>query len=317
MRMAGGEEAFLPVEHMEPYTEAATNAVRERVKGPTGNNRLQVRHFGEGLVTMLSQGRLREKSQELEARQCLMKEGIAVLRNNFEPRKWRTGRISSVNERGVHVSLCPGKDAYIPASEILEKFWAKQEGDEPEDEGATGGLRLELGQTVEFRVTKFSWENDAFTASMLSLEDSQARRRNTRGEFGDDGPRSAPAAARTTGAEEEEVREQHARLSQKGFSIVDSRTADELNSWLKQNTEERKAKESGGKMAKSNDQKFMVCAAKGANSKSIGQVSLPKSASEKEVKEAALALAVKSGQLNNPKDHKGVLIQKNVITVKV
>ena len=51
-RVSGGQEAFLPVEHMLPRTEANTNAVRAAAAAAKGG--LRVREIGGGRVSMLS-----------------------------------------------------------------------------------------------------------------------------------------------------------------------------------------------------------------------------------------------------------------------
>merc|ERR1719253_1026090 len=99
-----------------------------------------------------------------------MNEGIAVLRESFDPKKWRKGSVSAVQANGLHVSVIPGKDAFIPVSEMPTKFT-----DANEDGEGKRKPSLEVGRTVDFRVIRHSWQTDSFVASMLSHEESVAR----------------------------------------------------------------------------------------------------------------------------------------------
>ena len=54
LRLSGGREAFLPVEHMLPRTEANTNAVRAAAEKAATKGGLRVREIGGGRVSMLS-----------------------------------------------------------------------------------------------------------------------------------------------------------------------------------------------------------------------------------------------------------------------
>jgi len=52
------------------------------------------------------------------------------------------------------------------------------------------------------------------------------------------------------------------------------------------------------------------------NSKVIGQITVTSKETEKEIKDAALELVRKEGELKAGQDHKGILISKNIINVK-
>lgn len=333
VRLDSGSEAWLPVEYMEPRTEAATAAIRERVRALPGG-RVRVREISEGEVSMLTAEASVARATEIDVRRRMMEEGIAVLRESYDPKKWVSGPISAVQATGAYVSVVEGKDAFIPIAEIPED--RVMSGGGSKDNTINGGTRIDLhvGEVVQFRVVRHSWQTDSFSASMLSYEESVARYRANRGLPPANGPRSAPAAARSTsigllGARGPDAASSHdrsrsqdmtkhtERWAHKGFSVVESSTADELNAWLRTNTEERKAKSSGGKAGpKVSEKKYIVSVVRGMTSKVLGQITMPTRASEKEVKDAAVQLVSKSGELKAGQEHKGVTIAKNIITVK-
>lgn len=341
VRLQGtGAEAWLPVEHMEPRTEAATAAIRELMRGLPGG-RLRVRETGEGEVSMLSERAAKAKAAEIDARRRMIEEGIALLRESYDSRKWLSGRVSAVQPTGAYVSVVEGKDALVPLAEMPEKFLTgagEGKGGEPGAEGARredSKVNLQVGQSVQFRVVRYAWQSDAFYASMLSYEESVARRNAARGMPPGPGPRSTPAAVRASSIDPSVLRDPAAsssrdrarsidapkdsqRWANKGFSIVNSSAADELNAWLRQSTEDKKLTGKAGKAGvKSSDRKFIVNVVRGMNSKVVGQITLPMKASDKEVKDAALSLVTKEGELKAGQDHKGVAIAKNIINVKV
>jgi len=113
------------------------------------------------------------------------------------------------------------------------------------------------------------------------------------------------------------------RLAQRGFAFVPNSAADELNAWLRKSIEDKQGKgkkkgvpeaAAGGPVA--SDKKYIVNAVRGMNSKVVGQVTLPAKATDKEIKDAAVALIIKEGELKAGQDHKGVTFMKNIINVK-
>jgi len=325
VKLRGGHESFLPVEHIEPRTAATTSAIRERMRSI---EQLMVREVDEETVSMLSEADAKKRAGELQARHSLMEEGIAVLRGNYDPRKWMSGSISAVQGNGVYVSVVEGKDAFVPVAEMPESAISAStsaDDDRPKP-------NVQPGQAVQFRVIRHSWQTDSFVASMLSYEESVAKRRG--GTL--DGPRSAPSAAaslRTGPAEPEqsatrsserqaaspELSKTAKRFADKGFTVLDTSTASELNTWLQQSLLESKAAKTKLKMAAGakTEKTYIVNIVRGMNGKVIGQLDMPTRASEQEVKNAAVEMVLKAGELKAGQDHKGVLIAKNIITVKL
>jgi len=230
------------------------------------------------------------------------------------------------------VSVVEGKDAFVPLGEMPEKIVESAAG----EDDLTSRPTLQVGQAVEFRVVRHSWQTDSFLASMLSYEESVARNRAARGQSS--GPRSVPPAARhapvepssrlesAAGSSRERPRAASPEISrpppkhlvQKGFSFVNSAAASELNAWLKASTQDSRNRSSSSKAGpKVNEKKYIINVVRGMNAKVIGQLTFPTRASEKEVKDAAVDLAIQDGQMKAGQDHKGVTIAKNIITVKL
>eukprot|EP00927_Polykrikos_kofoidii_P014666 TRINITY_DN1646_c0_g1_i2.p1 TRINITY_DN1646_c0_g1~~TRINITY_DN1646_c0_g1_i2.p1 ORF type:complete len:690 (+),score=127.58 TRINITY_DN1646_c0_g1_i2:547-2616(+) len=336
VRLQGtGPESFLPVEHIEPYTKATTTSIRERVQAAGG--RLLIRDIGDNLVTMLSESDLAKRGKELEARRRHIEEGIAVLRDSFDTKKWLSGGVSAVQDGGAYVSVIEGKDAFVPINEIPDCHLVHDRVDVDENESAkppnrSGSARpgLQLGQLVEFRVLRYSWQTDSFVASMLSYDESVAKRRAaqksqeppksrslqvTAGDTGERSPQLVASPPKDPPRQDKAL----ARLAAKGFSVLDDSSAKQLNDWIRQNAEAKRAQAKGGSSKagpKSTDRKFIVSVAKGMNVKVIGQLTMPSKASEKELKDAAVELASKEGELKSGGDHKGVTVFKNTVTVK-
>jgi len=297
VRLAGGREAFLPVEHMLPRTEASTNAVRATV---TKAGHLRVRDIGSDRVSMLKALDEAAKGQELEARRRKMEGGIEHLRENYNPNKVMMGFVSSVQKNGVFVSVIDGQDALIPIKELPQKFLEK-------DGEAALKPTLEVGQAVHFRIIRYSWQTDGFTASMLPLE--------TRSRTSVPGPRfqqeevveRAPSPDRSASAKV---------WAAKGYSVITNEAAMELNQWLKSKMEDKKSKK-GSKAVLKTTVTYLVSIARGMNTKAVGSIDLEKNVSEKEVKQAAVELLQKDGHLKAGEQHKGVTITKNIISVKL
>merc|ERR1712151_1038084 len=99
------------------------------------------------------------------------------------------------------------------------------------------------------------------------------------------------------------------RLAAKGYAVLDVAAAQELNDYLKQSAAEKKQKAQQGsnKAAPSkSEKKYIVNFARGMNEKVIGQLTMPNKASEKEIKDAAVAIAFEVGELKAGQQHKGV-----------
>jgi len=281
----------------------------------------------------------------LDARRKLMEEGIALYREAFEPKKWLKGTVSAVQPNGLYVSVIAGKDAFIPVAEMQAKFTVASEEGEGKMKPSPS---FEPGKAVDFRVIRHSWQTDSFIASMMSYEESVAKKdasrgydraerapRADRGDRGDSqrGPISAPPAAMSGGTAEQweqseaadgsnerlpvqspELSKAAKKLAAKGYSFVDSSTATELNSWLAASS---KDKATGSKVVVKNEKSFVVTIARGMDTKTIGQLTFAGKPDEKEMKEAAIELCKKEGELKAGKDHKGVTFMKNIITVKL
>jgi len=274
-------------------------------------------------VTMLAEYECKAKANQMEARRRLMDEGIAVLRQSFDPKKLLKGSVSAVQANGVYVSIIAGKDAFVPIAEMPKRFTSKDEDSEGKAKPS-----LEAGRMVEFRVIRYTWQTDSFLASMLSYEESVARSNSARA---DRGARSAPAAINVAYANDAagssherldtqpplELSNTAKKLTEKGFSVVDSSTASDLNAWLAESTAAQKNKASNSKVLVKNEKAFIVNIVRGMAGKVVGQLTLPTRFGEKEIKEAAIELVSKSGEIKAGQDHKGVTIAKNIITVKL
>eukprot|EP00930_Biecheleria_cincta_P035027 TRINITY_DN2412_c2_g1_i1.p1 TRINITY_DN2412_c2_g1~~TRINITY_DN2412_c2_g1_i1.p1 ORF type:complete len:1289 (-),score=332.26 TRINITY_DN2412_c2_g1_i1:65-3505(-) len=318
VRMPGGSEKFLPVEHIEPLTEAATAAIRDRVGSLTGGtvSRLRVRDMGDGLVSMLTANTAAIRCQELEQRRQRMDAAIDHLRENYSPQKWMFGRVSTVRSDGVFVGVIDGLDALLPLKEIPAKhITIDAEGDKEGGE-ATQRPAFEIGQVLKFRVIRHSLQTDRFSVSMLPYEDSWNRSRSSRegagqrsGQRDDDEFTRAPSPDRSDAAKP---------WASKGFSVVSSEAADELNAWMKSKMEAKSTKKNSkaAQGAASSERTYVVSVARGMNTKAVGNVTVDKTADEKEIKQAVMDVLYKTGQLKSGENHKGMVILKNVINVK-
>jgi len=344
-RMQGsGPEVWLGVEHMEPRTEANSAALRDFVTAAGG--RLYLREFKEGEVTMLSRKNLEKRSQDLEARRRVIENGIIALRENYDTKKWLSGRVSALQANGVYVGVVEGKDAFCPVAEIPDQFLVQDDAraDEAGGEGTSKPPKFLVGQVVEVRVVRHSWQTDSFVASMLSYEESVNRRRVAKGEkpLPPAGARSvAPAVAPVVKKSAPKLEMEDApleklkvvpkdleRLAAKGYSVLSDAAARELDDYLKTQNLEKLAKKVGTKGAAAaaakaaeslknkNEIQYIVNFQRGMNPKVIGNITLPTKATEKEVKAAAIELARSEGSLPAGTDHKGVTILKTVVTVK-
>ncbi|CAL1147653.1 unnamed protein product, partial [Cladocopium goreaui] len=161
VRLPGGQEAFLPVEHFSPSTEASTNAVRQAVNKLSRDGKLRVRDIGSDRVSMLKAHEEALRGQELDARRRKMEEGIEKLRENYNPNKVMVGFVSSVQKNGIFVSVIDGLDALIPLKELPSKFL--------EEDGEVQKPTLAVGQAVQFRIIRYSWQSDGFVATMMPL----------------------------------------------------------------------------------------------------------------------------------------------------
>lgn len=298
VRLPGGQEAFLPVEHFSPSTEASTNAVRQAVNKLSRDGKLRVREIGSDQVSMLKAHEEALRGQELDARRRKMEEGIEKLRENYNPNKVMVGFVSSVQKNGIFVSVIDGLDALIPLKELPSKFL--------EEDGEVQKPTLAVGQAVQFRIIRYSWQSDGFVATMMPAERS----------------RSGAGADRGRPRQEEEVerppspdRSEGAKVwASKGYSVVSSEAALELNQWLRSKMEDKKSKK-GSKAVVKSTVTYLVSIARGMNTKAVGSLDLEKNVSEKEVKQAAVELLQKDGHLKAGEQHKGVTITKNIINV--
>eukprot|EP00747_Dinoflagellata_sp_TGD_P119896 gnl/TRDRNA2_/TRDRNA2_173113_c1_seq2.p1 gnl/TRDRNA2_/TRDRNA2_173113_c1~~gnl/TRDRNA2_/TRDRNA2_173113_c1_seq2.p1 ORF type:complete len:1373 (+),score=267.94 gnl/TRDRNA2_/TRDRNA2_173113_c1_seq2:20-4138(+) len=344
VRVEGGAELFLPVEHIEPRTEATTAAIRERMKELSTKNSLVVRKVPgvqhDAQATMLSRAAYSARASELVERRRGIEAGAAWLRDNYDPRAWVSGRVSALQPTGAYVSVVEGRDAFVPLAEISAQYTEPvgEEGGSGASGDGTSALRpkLQIGQTIQFRVIRHSWQSDSFTASMLSYDESVKRHRaaqnvQTSSVTSSRSPASATTRARSaepvlsgTGAAESTLAETPApakipkHLAAKGFSIVDTARANELNEFLKAKTAESGKKASAGGQAR--ERKYIINLVRGMNSKVIGNLTFATKCSEKEIKEAAIALAIKEGKgamlVKSEADIKGVSFAKNMIHVK-
>jgi len=329
IRLAGGVEAWLPVEHLVPYTEATTAAIREQVNG----TKLRVRMLDGDNATMLSSIQAMEQQTALDARHRCIEEGISALRENYNVRKWLSGKISAVQRAGAYVSVVEGKDAFVSISELPDKY--KSTEDTADREGASGSnngvvvSNLQVGQKVDFRVIRYSWQKDSFVASMLAYEESVAKRFSADRGGPISAPAAVPASARLRVSDKEVGKSPERphtnqgtvplkRLADKGFSIVTDSAATEVNTWLKQNTLDKLVASADGSKAgpKMTEKKFIINVVRGMNVHVIGQVTLPTKSSEQEIKNAVVEMVLKAGELKPGQDHKGITIAKNIVHVK-
>ncbi|CAK0853764.1 unnamed protein product, partial [Prorocentrum cordatum] len=103
------------------------------------------------------------------------------------------------------------------------------------------------------------------------------------------------------------------RWADRGFSVVSSADAEQLNAWLRHGAEDGRGDARG---AKGLDKKYIVQVVRDKATKGIGTLSLASSLTERDVKDAAVALAVKEGQLKSREESKGVQIARNVVSVR-
>jgi len=334
VKLPGGIEAFLPVEHMMPRTEASSTAVRERVqvKKGAGESRLLVRDIGDGFVSMLSANDAAARGQELEARRRKIEDGITYLRDNWDPEKWMTGIVSLIREDGVYVGVVEGKDALIPIKEMPEQLIGSDTSDIKDGKEAVQKPLLKIGQEIRFRVIRHNLQSDNFTASMLSSEESLGRSRSSRGRPSDSRETTTRKEPRQRRASEEDEidrapspdRSEGSKVwADKGFSVVNSSAADELNAWLRSKIEEKKG---GGKKSaapstavpvKASEKTYVVNVSSGMNTKVLGNVMMDAKGTDKELKQLAIDLVTKEGLIKSGQTHKGVTITKNIVTVKV
>ncbi|CAJ1393816.1 unnamed protein product [Effrenium voratum] len=300
VRLPGSRDAFLPVEHITPWTEASTNAVRKTVTKAAEQNkgRIRVREIGGNNVSMLKPNDEAMRGQELEARRRKLEAGIAKLRDSFNPGKWLVGMVSSVQSNGIFVSVIDGQDALIPTKEIPPKLL---QADEAEKKPA-----LDVGQAVSFRIIRYSWQSDGFTGSMLPLPTRQERPRQ--GGFEEQEVERPPTPDNSESAK---------RWAEKGYSVITSEAALELNQWLRSKMEDKKSKKSSKALVKASGLKYLVNVMRGMNTKAVGNVEVEKNVSEKEVKQAAVELLLAEGHLKAGEQHKGITISKNTISVKL
>jgi len=318
VKVNDSREYFLPVEHIDPRVEAFTPAIRERIRECTRAGKLMVRDIGNNQVSMLSKEAHVRRTQEIQARRIQMDEGIAVLRTEFDKKRFMHGKVSSVSEKGAYVCVLPGKDAFVSKSELPVGVLPKAGAEDQRP-------NFKVGQGVQFRIIRYDWDRDTFYASMLDMEESIARAkaaRAARGDFGG-GATSAPPAAEAIARPEVAPKSITKRLVDKGFHVVDAAAAAELNAWLKEQTEEKnnkgnkkKALAKTAEVAKEAEKSFIVNVVKGMTSKCVGQLTVGAKAEDKEIKDGALKLVLAEGTLAAGQQHKGVTILKNIITVK-
>ncbi|CAE7236996.1 FAP100, partial [Symbiodinium pilosum] len=162
LRLPGGREGFLPVEHITPRAEASTNGVRSTVTKSSKGGRVRVREIGSGRVSMLTPNEEAMQCKEIEERRRHMEDRIEQLRENYNPAKWLVGFVSAVQPNGVYVSVIDGQDARIPLKEMPEKFLKSEpRGNMTEDKGVLSEIKptVEVGQAIQFRIVRYSWES--------------------------------------------------------------------------------------------------------------------------------------------------------------
>eukprot|EP00929_Paragymnodinium_shiwhaense_P104644 TRINITY_DN6922_c0_g1_i1.p1 TRINITY_DN6922_c0_g1~~TRINITY_DN6922_c0_g1_i1.p1 ORF type:complete len:1242 (+),score=362.33 TRINITY_DN6922_c0_g1_i1:111-3836(+) len=355
VRLQGtGAERFLPVEHMQPHTEASISAIREHVRKAGG--RLSLRELDEENATMFSKRDLKAKGDDILARKRLMEQAIADLRETWDSKRWITGRVSAVQANGVFINIVAGKDALLPIAEIPDSALQAAtivpdigalESENKEQEGQERRPKLVLDQRIEVRIVRHNWTADTFLVSMLTYDESVARRKAAKGEeprdkaAEDDSKKEKKEKAQRKKPDIYQVPEDREfefalvskdripkksylqRLSDKGFSIINDEAAEKLNSYLRQKAEEKNGSKPKGaaKAAAAAPQivekNYVVNVARGMNLKTIGQVTLPGKPEEKELKQAAVKLAQEEGELQAGQQHKGVTLAKNILTIKL
>ncbi|CAE7217795.1 FAP100 [Symbiodinium microadriaticum] len=302
LRLQGGREAFLPVEHITPHADASTNGVRSIVTQSSKGGRLRVREIGAGRVSMLTPNEEALRCKELEARRRNMEEKIEQLRENYNPAKWIIGFVSAVQPNGVYVSVIDGQDARIPLKELPEKFLMPAE-----DGSGEAKPTLEIGQAVQFRLVRYSWGSESFAASMLPVVERQQRTRE-RDRPTDFEAERPPSPDRSAGAK---------AWAAKGYSVVTHEAAVELNGWIRSRIEEKKSTKGSKALIKTSNKTYLVSVVRGMNTKAVGSIDVEKNVSDKEVKQAAVDLLFKQSLLKAGEQHKGIVITKNIISIKL
>ncbi|CAE7578991.1 Ccdc38 [Symbiodinium natans] len=305
LRLPGGREAFLPVEHITPYAEASTIGVRKTVTQSSKGGRLRVRETGNGRVSMLTPNEEALRCKEMEARRRKMEERIEQLRENYNPAKWLIGFVSAVQPNAVYVGVIDGQDARIPLKELPEKFLISGQSEETNEDQIKPAL--EIGQAVQFRLVRYSWESESFTASMLPPVERQQRSRQ-KDRSVDIELERPPSPDRSEGAQ---------AWAAKGYSVVTHEAAVELNDWLRSRTEEKKSTKGSKALVKTSNKTYLVSVVRGMNTKAVGSIDVEKNVSEKEVKQAAVDLLFKQSLLKAGEQHKGIVITKNIISIKL
>eukprot|EP00435_Cladocopium_sp_Y103_P065355 s278_g27.t1 len=216
--------------------------------------------------------------------------------------QWPDGLQSlTVQKNGVFVSVIDGLDALVPLKELPPKFLIEDDG----EAGKVVKPTLEVGQAVQFRIIRYSWQSDGFTASMMPLAERSRSGPGARGR-----PRQEEELDRPPSPDRSEGAKVWAA---KGYSVVSSEAALELNQWLRSKMEDKKSKK-GSKAVVKSTVTYLVSIARGMNTKAVGSLDLEKNVSEKEVKQAAVELLQKDGHLKAGEQHKGVTITKNIIS---
>ncbi|CAE7039292.1 FAP100 [Symbiodinium sp. CCMP2592] len=302
LRLQGGQEAFLPVEHITPHADASTNGVRSIVTQSSKGGRLRVREIGAGRVSMLTPNEEALRCKELEARRRNMEEKIEQLRESYNPAKWIIGFVSAVQPNAVYVSVIDGQDARIPLKDLPEKFLMPAE-----DGSGEAKPILEIGQAVQFRLVRYSWGSESFAASMLPVAERQqrTRERDRPTELEAERP---PSPDRSEGAK---------AWAAKGYSVVTHEAAVELNGWIRSSIEEKKSTKGSKALVKTSNKTYLVSVVRGMNTKAVGSIDVEKNVSDKEVKQAAVDLLFKQSLLKAGEQHKGIVIAKNIISIKL
>eukprot|EP00439_Symbiodinium_sp_Y106_P021717 s7663_g2.t1 len=302
LRLQGGQEAFLPVEHITPHADASTNGVRSIVTQSSKGGRLRVREIGAGRVSMLTPNEEALRCKELEARRRNMEEKIEQLRENYNPAKWIIGFVSAVQPNAVYVSVVDGQDARIPLKDLPAKFLMPAE-----DGSGEAKPTLEIGQAVQFRLVRYSWGSESFAASMLPVAERQQRTRE-RDRPTDLEAERPPSPDRSEGAK---------AWAAKGYSVVTHEAAVELNGWIRSSIEEKKSTKGSKALVKTSNKTYLVSVVRGMNTKAVGSIDVEKNVSDKEVKQAAVDLLFKQSLLKAGEQHKGIVITKNIISIKL
>lgn len=321
---------FLPVEHMEPWTEASTTAIRDYMRSL---GQLRVRELGVDNATMLSRREMESRAKSIEARRREMEHGIAVMREGFDQRRWLSGRVSTLQASGAYVSLVEGKDAFVPVSEMPGGGFHASGGKASGDDARP---TLQMGQRINYRVIRHSRQNDTFVASMIPYEESVARNCAARGDpqrstsasstaRSNAGRITLGAASRSvsvprprsaTQGEPQALDQAAQRWANKGFTVISGSAADELNDWLRQGSDQVGRKSSQREGPRPTERKFIVNIVRGMTSKVVGQVALPARASEQEVKDAALEMTLAQGLIKKGKERTSITVGRNTVTVK-